>query len=106
MNVLEINRVAIWSPKAVDEFTTRKTPAGRVAYKNKVAYRTDAPTYRYAKNYEKDGKKFCLFYVSYDADEEKAEAFLNDVAEELDVSGYDLAGGSFDFEYLDIYKEN
>lgn len=105
MNVLELDRVAIWTPKAVDEFTSRKTPAGRVAFKNKVAYRTEAPTYRYAKNYEKDEKKFCLFYVSYDADEEKAEAFLNGAAEKVNVSDYDFKDG-FEFDYLDIYKED
>lgn len=101
MNALELDRVAIWTPKAIDSFTVRKTPAGRIAYANKIAYKTEAATYRYAKNVTIGGAKYCLFYVTYDDDAAKAERFLDNAAKEIEPEDYKLGG--LDFAYTDIY---
>ena len=113
MNTLELNRVAIWKPKLTDGFSVRESASGRVAYEDKIAYRTNAKTYRYAKNYElgkgKTKTKICLFYVSYESDAEEAEKFLDKTAKKIDVATAQQAvigSTNTSFEYLDIYKEN
>lgn len=111
MKHLELNRIAIWSPKALDEFSVRKSPAGRTALKNGVFTKTDKETYRFAKNYStgkgKTAQKFCLFFVSYDDDQKNAEAFLDSVAKnQIDIATVQRAlmtASVSDFEYLDTY---
>lgn len=100
MKLLELNRIAIWRPKLLDELTIREAGAGRTFADNKIISKTTAKTYRYGKNYTKDGKKFCLFVVSYSKDAESAEKQLDKVAEEIEPEK-DYA----DFEYTNYYLE-
>ena len=64
-NILQLNRIALWRPKLCDELTVRECGAGRPYEENHTIKRTSDKTYRYAKNYEKSGKQFCLFAFTY-----------------------------------------
>ena len=95
MKALELNRIAIWRAKLLDDFTIRESGAGRpYLADNKILSKTTSRTYRYAKNYEKDGTKFCLFVVTYSKDAESAEKQLDKIAKKIKPSD-DLS----DFEY-------
>lgn len=83
MNILELNRIALWKPKLCDELTIRTTGAGRLYQDDKIIKKTTAKTYRYAKNYEKGNTKFCLFVISYMNKAEDAEKQLDAVAKKL-----------------------
>lgn len=101
MKLLELNRIAIWRPKLLDDFTVRESGAGRTFADNKIISKTTAKTYRYAKNYEKDGIRFCLFVVSYSKNAKKAEKALDKFAKKIKPSG-DYS----DFEYTNFYLED
>lgn len=109
MKTLELNRIAIWKPKMLDDFTIRESGAGRPFAENHIIKKTIARTYRYAKNYEKKGTKFCLFVISYLVDAKKAEAQLDKIAKKIDV---DMAKNvvakstNVSFEYTDFYLED
>ena len=108
MKTLELNRIAIWRPKLLDDFTIRESGAGRVFAENHIIKKTTARTYRYAKNYEKDGIKFCLFVITYLADAKKAEKQLDKFAKKVDAKkAEDVVKNSSDvsFEYTDFYLE-
>lgn len=101
MKLLELNRIAIWRAKLLDEFTVRESGAGRTFVENKIISKTTAKTYRYAKNYsKKDGTKFCLFVVTYSDDAAKVEKRLDSVAKKIKVEG-----NLSDFEYTKYYLE-
>ncbi len=85
MKLLELNRIAIWRPKLLDDFTIRESGVGRPYVKNKILSKTTAKTYRYAKNYERDGKHFCLFVVSYSKKADDIEKELDKVAKKVDI---------------------
>lgn len=102
MKLLELDRIAIWRPKLLDEFTIRESGAGRTFAENKIISKTTAKTYRYAKNYsKKDGTKFCLFVVSYSDDAKGAEKRLDEVAKKVKVEG-----NLSDFQYTNYYLED
>lgn len=108
MKTLELNRIAIWRPKLLDDFTIRESGVGRVFAENHIIKKTTAKTYRYAKNYEKKDVKFCLFVVSYLADAKKAEKQLDKIAKKIDVDmAKEIVSKSTDvsFEYTDFYLE-
>lgn len=106
---LELNRLAIWQPKALDEFTMRVSPAGRKYMKNGLVRVTQHDSYRYAKNYKLKGGKVCLFIVCEDRQDEKVmEKWLNKKSKEIDESVVQKAlitSSVSEFEYLDIYWE-
>lgn len=82
-----INRVAIWQPSTIDELTVRKHPTG-TQYRTKdseLIKIASAPFYRYAKNYEVDGEKFCLFVRTLKS-LKKIEGELDKVAKKIDKS--------------------
>lgn len=101
MKLLELNRIAIWRPKLLDNLTVRESGAGRPFADNKILSKTTAKTYRYAKNYTKDGAKFCLFVVTYSKDAEDVEKQLDAIAKKVEPAekSYD------DFEYTDYYLQ-
>lgn len=122
MNKIFLNQVALWRAKASDDFNVRISPAGRTVWENNIAIICDKPIFRYAKNYEKDGFKFCLFLNSTENAPEDVEAFLDTVSENVPIEKIEaviernlsnqaflekmaamktIAGG--DFEYLDIH---
>lgn len=85
MNNIELNRVAIWRAKHLDQMTEKVTPPGRIAFKDKVAFKTTHETHRFAKNYRSDdGSAFCLFAITYRDDAEAIEKELDEIAEQLD----------------------
>ena len=101
MKALELNRIAIWRAKLLDNFTIRESGAGRpYLSKNKIISKTTAKTYRYAKNYEKDGTRFCLFVVTYSKDADSAEKQLDKIAKKIKPSN-----NLSDFEYTKYYLE-
>lgn len=100
MNTLELNRIAIWKPKLIDELSIRPSGAGRLYADNKVIKKTTATTYRYAKNYEKKNTKFCLMVVSYSDKAKYIEQQLDKIAKKLKTIQPDS-----NFEYLDYYLE-
>ncbi|WP_455677841.1 hypothetical protein [Sharpea azabuensis] len=106
---LELNRLAIWQPKSLDEMTIRVSPAGRKFVKNDVVQITQNDSYRYAKNFGKGDKKFCLFIVCpKKQDEVKMEKWLNKQAKSIDeaiIQRVLLTSSETEFEYLDVYKE-
>lgn len=101
MKLLELNRIAIWRPKLIDEFTIRESGAGRPYAENKILSKTTAKTYRYAKNYERDGKKFCLFVVTYSKKAKTAEKQLDKIAKKVEIPA-----NLSDFEYTNYYLED
>lgn len=85
----------------LDNFTIRESGAGRpYLSENKIISKTTAKTYRYAKNYEKDGKRFCLFVVTYSKDADSAEKQLDKIAKKIKPSD-----NLSDFEYTNFYLE-
>lgn len=108
MNELIINRCALWQPKNIDELTVREYPAGRVYFENNIAQTSNGPLYRYAKNYEKNGNKFCLFVVTMSNSEKLVERWLDDVADKLGadtIKGAVAKSTNQSFTYLDCFYE-
>ena len=108
MKTLELNRIAIWRPKLIDELTVRESGAGRPFAENHIIKKTTAKTYRYAKNYEKKQTKFCLFVISYLADAKKAEEQLDKIAKKIDVDDAKkivAQSTNVSFEYTNFYLE-
>lgn len=109
MKALELNRIAIWRPKLIDGLTIRESGAGRPFAENHIIKKTTAKTYRYAKNYEKKGVKFCLFAISYANDAKKAEAQLDTIAKKIkaDEAKKMIANSTnATFEYTNYYLED
>lgn len=112
-NKLILNRIAIWRPKLNDEFSVRRSPAGRVHFENNIAKTTQSPTYRYAKNYTvgkgKGAVKFCLMIMSEINSEKTFEKLLDTTATKIDIALAQrvvLAATESSFEYTDFeYKE-
>lgn len=109
MKELQLNRIAIWSPKSLDEFSVRESPAGRPTSLNGLITLTTAKTYRYAKNYTKGNLRYCLFFVTYDNAPKDAEEFLDATAKKVTKEQIQKAltiATTGDFDYLNIiYKE-
>lgn len=105
-----INRVAIWSPKASDKLTTRRNPIGS-AYRTKdsnIVQGAETPVYRFAKNYEVDGQKFCLFVRTLKNDAATIEKELDDAAQKFDKDYISkvkvlFSANPLHFEYTDYY---
>lgn len=107
MKHLRLNEVAIWRAKPLDELTVRANPAGRAYEDNKIIKQTEKVAYRYAKNYEKDSIKFCLFVFSYDESAKAVEKFLNKTAKSISEAKVKAINKTKDFEWLNIkYKES
>lgn len=101
-NQLILNQIAIWRPKLFDELTVRETAPGRLAVEDGTPIRTAKKTYRYAKNYQYKDTRYCLFFITYDDDADKAEKFLDSVK----VTAKDLKDLN-SFSYLKVnYKED
>lgn len=94
MKTLELNRIALWRPKLLDDFTIREAGAGRPVVENQIISKTKSKTYRYAKNYSrgkgKDKIKFCLFVVTYSDDAENAEKQLDKIAKKITSNKIDI----------------
>lgn len=105
-----INRVAVWQPQISDGLVMRKHSIGTI-YKRKdseIYERSTAPIFRFAKNYEKDGQKFCLFCRVFVNEPAVIENELDKIAEKLDDSYIRrikviVANNPMDFEYTDYY---
>lgn len=110
MNNLILNRCAVWRAKNVDELTKRAYAPGRVYFSDNVAYTSEKPLFRYAKNYKR-GKgvgalKFCLFVVVESDAESSVEAFLDDIAGKVDEAIIEKVvadDDGYSFDYLDFY---
>lgn len=75
---------------------------------NKIISKTTKKTFRYAKNYEAENIKFCLFVVTYLDDAELAEKRLDEVAEQIEPAVAQkvvLDSSNSNFEYTDFYME-
>lgn len=107
MNRTEINRVALWQAKPVDQLTINRIGAGRVYYRDNIAVTSEDPLYRYAKNFIKETKdgavKFCLFIITPLKDKKRLEDFLNAAAEKVQEQQAVEANEDDDFAYLDYY---
>lgn len=109
MNILVLNRIALWKPKLFDELTVRETGAGRQHLVDGEMKKTIAKTYRYAKNYEKSKRKFCLIVITYLNDAELVENKLDKIAKKIKASEIDVAlANTTDstFEYINYYLED
>ena len=108
MKTLELNRIAIWRAKLIDELTVRESGAGRPYAENHIIKKTTAKTFRYAKNYEKGGTKFCLFVITYVWDEKAVEKYLDKIAKKIDANTAKEVADNSDnstFEYTNFYLE-
>lgn len=110
MKTLELNRIALWRPKLLDDFTIREAGAGRPVVENQIISKTKSKTYRYAKNYSrgkgKDKIKFCLFVVSYSDDADNAEKQLDKIAKKIDIETVKEVvseSTNTNFEYTDFF---
>lgn len=105
-----INRVAIWSPKASDKLTTRRNPIGS-AYRTKdsnIVQGAETPVYRFAKNYEVDGQKFCLFVRTFKNEATTIEKEMDIIANKIDDKliskvKIQISIDPMQFEYTDYY---
>lgn len=110
MKTLELNRIALWRPKLLDDLTIREAGAGRPVVENQIISKTKSKTYRYAKNYSrgkgKDKTKFCLFVVTYSDDAESVEKQLDKIAKKIELTTARLVvleSSNTNFEYTDFY---
>ena len=105
---LELNRIALWRPKFVDELTVRECGAGRPYVENHVIKKTLEKTYRYAKNYEKGKHKFCLFVITYSNDADTVVKQLDATAKKIKVSEIEsvISDSEYNnFKYTDFKLE-
>ena len=113
MNII-LDNIAIWQPKLGDGLTVRKTPAGAKIQKagTNIITRSEAPIFRYAKNYKTKGRggvRFCLFVRTYLDDEKKVEAELDAYANGLSATEVASAIAGSDpthFTYTNNYLED
>lgn len=108
MKTLELNRIALWRPKLLDEFTVRESGAGRPFVQDKIISKTTKKTFRYAKNYKTGDVKFCLFVITYLDDAKVAEKRLDEVAEKIEPAVAQkvvIDSSNSNFEYTDFYME-
>lgn len=82
MNAIEINRLALWKPTGVTGLTVRIHPSGTKVKEQDAEELTPATAkvYRYAKDYETEAGKFCLFVRTYSDDQNAAETALDAAA--------------------------
>lgn len=109
MNILELNKIALWKPKMFDELTVREAGAGRPYFADGIMRKTIAKTYRYAKNYEKGKRKFCLIVITYLNDAEVIEGKLDKIAKKIKASEIDVALANTtdsSFAYTNYYLED
>lgn len=107
-NTLELNRIALWTPKLFDELTVRSSGAGRVYIENGTIKKTIDKTYRYAKNFEKGKHRFCLFVITYANNTDVIERQLEKVAKKLKVADIESAletSTNSSFVYTNYYLE-
>jgi len=108
MKHLRLDEVAIWRAKLTDELTVRENPAGRPYEDNNIIKKTTKVAYRYAKNYELEGAKFCLFIFTYDKKAKTIEKFLDKVAKTVtaeQIKSVEGAGLFSGFEWINVkYK--
>lgn len=107
-NTLELNRIALWTPKLFDELTVRSSGAGRVYIENNTIKKTIDKTYRYAKNFEKGKHRFCLFVVSYANNTDIVERRLDKIAKQIKVADVEKAletSTNSSFVYTNYYLE-
>lgn len=91
-----------------DELTTREAGAGRPHFKDGEMQKTIAKTYRYAKNYEKGKRKFCLIVNTYANNADVIERQLDTIAKKIKASEIDLALANTtdsSFAYINYYLE-
>lgn len=113
MNII-LDNIAIWQPKLGDELTVRETPAGVKIQKagTNIITKTEAPIFRYAKNYKTKGRggiRFCLFVRTYLNDEKKVEGILDEYATSLenkDISSAIASADAKNFTYTNKYLED
>ncbi|MBP5724407.1 MAG: hypothetical protein J6X18_12655 [Bacteroidales bacterium] len=108
MKQIELNRIALWRPKLIDELTVRESGVGRIYTENHIIKKTTQKTYRYAKNYTKKAIKFCLFVLTYCDDAKGVEKQLDKIAKKIDDDfAKQVVGQSTTttFEYTDFYLE-
>lgn len=92
-----------------DELTVREAGAGRPHFEDGEMKKTIAKTYRYAKNYEKSKRKFCLIVISYLNDAEVVEGKLDKIAKKIKASEIDLALANTtdsSFSYINYFLED
>lgn len=109
MNII-LSRVAIWQPQLSDGLTVRKHSIGTPFQRkgSDIIERASAPMYRFAKNYERDGNRFCLFARTFINDPTTAEFELDKIASDLPDDYVRrikviTANNPMDFEYTDFY---
>lgn len=108
-NLLELNRIALWKPKLFDELTVREAGAGRPYKDGEAVKRTIGKTYRYAKNYTRGERKFCLFAITYANNATVIERALDKYAKKLKVAEIDdvlKSSTDFSFVYTNYYLED
>lgn len=105
-----INRVALWSPKLGDGLTARRNPIGtKYRTKDSSVYQiSKTPVYRFAKNYELGGEKYCLFARTLSDEPAKVENDLDKVAKKIDKAYITrtkvaISADPMNFEYTDYY---
>lgn len=105
-----LNRVAIWQPQIPEGLTVRRHSIGTI-FKRKdsdIYEKSKTPLYRFAKNYEKEGERFCLFSRVEINDPTLVEKDLDQIADKLDPDYIRkikviTSANPMDFEYTDYY---
>lgn len=110
MNNIEIDKIALWKAKALDELTIRESAVGRQYFDHGIGKTAEDKILRYAKNYqvkkEDESIKFCLFVFTFLSSKEKVENILDKTAEKITFDQVkEVVEKSTDvvFEYLDYY---
>jgi len=105
-----INRVAIWQPQLNDGLLMSRHSIGTM-FKRKdseLIERSTVPLFRFVKNYERNGERFCLFCRVFVNDPDRVELELDKIARQLDDEYIRrikviTANNPMDFEYTDYY---
>lgn len=96
----QINQVAIWLPMKSDDLDVKTYTTYQFMDKGIIQSASSLkPVVRYAKNYYKNDFKFSLCIISLEKDTTKMEAFLDQIAEEVQIDEKTSAFQKTEFKY-------
>lgn len=102
MDPKPINTLATWTPIAAEGLDIKSFQPGYPYKKGELVLRStlETPVNRYAKNYEKDVKRFSLCIISTESNAKRMEEWLDKQSEH--IKGEDVTGN---FNLLGVVYE-
>lgn len=105
-----LNQVALWRSCGATELNKRFSPVGEKYREvdNPIYKISDKPLIRYAKDYEKDKIKFCLFIRTMNEDDKNIEKLLDKTAKSIkkeDLLEALAINMDMELTYLDVFYQ-